>query len=143
MFYKNIKPIDYQEIQRFANIYGFPYDDSLIDAFYNINGGKPVGFSFMYDCGNDELIVSNIKRLLSFSTDDSDNIEEGFDAIGDNSGNIIPFALDDDDNYLCYYNIDNEESIKLFCVDNGEYYDIYSDKNEPYTPYSFFADLCC
>ena len=141
MFYRNVKPVDYQEIQRFANIYGFPYDESLMDVFYNINGGKPIGFSFLYDCGDVELVSSKIKRILSFNSDDSDNMEEGFDAIGDNSGNIIPFALDEDENYLCYYTLDGDGSIKLFCLDNGEYYDVYSDNNEIYTPDNFFADL--
>lgn len=143
MFYRSIKPVDYQEIQRFANIYGFPYDESLMDIFYNINGGKPIGFSFMYDCGDTELVSSNIKRILSFNSDDSYNFEEGFDIIGDNSGNIIPFAIDEDENYLCYYTLDDENSIKLFCSDNGEFYDVYSDSNDIYTPDNFFSDLSC
>ena len=140
MFYKNIKPVKYHDIQRFANIYGFPYDKSLIDIFYAINGCKPTWFKFLYYC-EEEPILSSIKQLLSFNPDDRHNMEEGFEVINDNSGDVVPFAIDENDNYLCYYNLNGEEAIKLFCCDNEEYYNIYNTDNELYSLDDFFEDL--
>ena len=139
MIIKKTKPVEFQDIQRFANIYGFPYDNNLIDVFYNINGGTPIDFNFLYG-NNIELKTSSIKKILSFNSNDNDNIEEAMDIV---SGieTLVPFAITEDDDYLCYYNEDGEEFIKLFCVDTEELFDVFTEDEEIYTPSIFFSDL--
>lgn len=142
MFFKKIKQVSYQDIQRFANIYGFPYDDNLIDMFHGINGGIPVGFSFLYGNENTELVQDSIKRILSFNPEDSYSMEENVDAV-DCTGNHIPFAMDEEENYICFCTENGEEKIKIFILDTEEFYDIYTEQGEIYTPNMFFSDLGC
>ena len=141
MLYKNIRHTSFKNIQRIASIYDFPYDEDLMDAFAAVNGGEPVDFKFK--CINESGYEFDgiVKRLLSFDPDDNENIEEAMDIIGDLGGTVVPFALDDEDNYICYVNNDDEATIKLFDINTCEYYNIYSEHGDDYDVDSFLDDL--
>lgn len=141
MIIRKVKPVEYQTIQRFANIYGFPYDDNLIEIFQNINGGIVTGFHFLYK-ENGVFETNIIKKILSFNPEDNDNTEEIIDVI-DGDENLVPFAVTEDEDYLCYCNENDEYYIKLFRPDTEEFFDIYTEDKELYTPSMFFADLGC
>ena len=140
MVYKNIKKVNYNDIIRYSNIYEFPNDDKLINLFYEINGGKPVGFYFYVNiCG--DMQEDSISTILSFNENDDENIYEATLSVIENEREIIPIALDKDGNYICYVNDNGDCSIQLYNIEEMEFYDVYAEKNIRYTPDMFFEDL--
>lgn len=137
MLVRNVKSVNYKIIQKFASVYSFPPTDDIIEMFITINGGEPTSLKFFFQIDTAQQIESSVKKFLSFNKNDDDSIFDGFDMIEDNSGEIIPFAIDENENCLCY--IPEEDVIKLFCIDTGEYYDICSECGIVYDLFSFLS----
>ena len=142
MLYRKIKPIDSNIIKRFANIYGFPHNDDAMELLCDVNGGKPIGLNFKYKPDEtDEFIEVNVRRLLSFNPDDKYNIKDNIDNFIGFEETIVPFAVDWEDNYICYVHDNSGEEIRFYINDECMWYQMYNEKEEPYTLETFFDDL--
>lgn len=143
MVYKGIKKIEFGDIERFANIYGFPEEESIKDVLYNINGGKPIGFCFGVETSDGSIKEDTIDCILSFNEDDDQNIYDAMEIMADQEDGVFPIALDENENYICYVMGKDSSSIKLYDADEMVFYDIYNDNGEIYDPYLFMDDLDC
>lgn len=141
MLYRKIKPIDSKIIKRFANIYGFPHNDDAMELFCDVNGGKPIGLNFKYLNEQNEFVEVNVRRLLSFNPDDRYNIKDNIENFTGFDETIVPFAVDWEDNYICYINDNDTENIKFYINDECIWFDMYNENEELYTLETFFNDL--
>ena len=139
MIYKNIRKTDYQNIVRFMNVYGFPINENLMKLFHSVNGGKPVGFHFKYE-KNGKYVEDSVYKLLSFDTDENENIYDAAEMLLDGVTNPVPFAIDENENYICYLN-GFPENIWLYDMENSELYRIYTENEEIYDAETFFGDM--
>lgn len=85
----------------FEKKYGFVIPDDLESCIINNNGGRPTPKVFTTDAGAEY----EVKSLLSYNEEDSENIYKVIDFFVKNYGTtVLPFARDSGGNYYCVKN---------------------------------------
>jgi hypothetical protein len=108
-----VKPLkDLKSIKKAGKQFGIKYPKSYINTVKLYNAGRPP--IDVYD--TNKVKERLIKGLLSFNYDDVENVYDMFEIVSSFNDELVPFALDDFGNYLCF----SKKSDKLFFLDNDE-----------------------
>ena len=139
MTYNNIEKIDFSEIEKFASAFGFPNNEKIKDIFYENNAGEPENFYFKI-LNNGKFEEKKLRKLLSFDKNSDENIYDAMNDVFSEKQNIIPFAIDNEDNYVCFVD-DLFSQIMYYDTETMEIDEIYNENEEKYTEGLFFEDM--
>ena len=102
----------YNKLINILEEYGFPYNDTLIEIFYQFGGLEINNFNFYFKNNNNEIIKDSINYVLSFNRKNSKTIVEVMDKlVGKIEGEFYPFAISENGNCIGIYLSEFEEEI--------------------------------
>ncbi len=93
---------------------GIVFDSEFVSFLKQYNGGRPPISVF----DTDKMKERTIKSFLSVNINDTENIYKANEVISTVRSDVIPFAIDNFGNYICFCKADN--SIVFLDFETGE-----------------------
>lgn len=137
MIYEKIKPTNFSFIEKFAGVFNFPKNRKMKEFFCENNAGKFTCFSVKIQRENFE--EKRMKQLLSFNENDEENIYDAINNVYTDGSNVVPFAVDDEGNYLCY--IEKTDAVQYYEMDTMELYPIFDENEKEWATDDFFGEI--